>query len=123
MKRLVILGVVFLAVILLSFVGCGVNTYTETETEVSTNVNQEFIISLHNPSPRVGSRWYESHDDKILALIEETYAPDDEAHPDFGGNAEFRFKALKVGKTEAIFLYKTVTGTLNQEKVFNITIE
>ena len=123
MKKLVVLWVMVMGVILLASAGCGVDTYTETEATISTSVNQEFIIALQHPSPRVGNHWEESHNDKMLSLIEITYTPDDKSHPDFGGTQNFRFKAMEAGRTEAAFTYKTVTDRIIEQKEFNIDIK
>ena len=123
MKKLVILTVVILAVILLTVIGCGVDTYTDTDAAINTSVNQEFVIVLNNPNPRVGNHWYESYNDKMLTLVDTTYSPDDESHPDLGGTLNYQFKALETGTTEVVFTYKTVTDRVIEKKVFNIDIE
>jgi len=128
MKKLIISGVVIMAVMILGAAGCSalfnrVATYTEADTSIIASINQEFIIALHNPSPRVGNHWYESYDDTMLSLIDTEYTPDDKSHPDFGGTQNYRFRPLKEGKTEATFTYKTATDRTIRQKVFDVDIK
>lgn len=127
MKKLAVSIVGIMAIITLEAAGCSIfnrtATYTEADTSITTSINQEFIIALQNPTPRVGNRWYESFDDTILSLIDTEYNPDDEAHPDFGGTQNYRFRPLKRGITEATFTYKTATDQVIKQKVFSIRID
>lgn len=126
MKKLAISFVGIMAIITLETAGCSlfnrVATYIEADTSITTSINQEFIIALHNPSPRLGNRWYESYDDTMLSLVDTEYTPDDKSHPDLGGTQSYRFSPLKEGKTEAIFTYKTATDKVIRQKVFSIDI-
>ncbi len=126
MKKLAISVTGIMMIITLGVAGCSlvnrVATYTEADTSIIASTNQEFIIALHNPSPRVGNRWYESYDDTMLSLIDTEYTPDDKSHPDLGGTQNYRFSPLKSGKTEATFTYKTATDRVIKQKVFSIDI-
>jgi predicted secreted protein len=127
MRKLAISVVGIMAIITLEAAGCSlfnrVATYTEADTSITTSMDQEFIIALHNPSPRLGNRWYESYDDTMLSLVDTEYTPDDKSHPDFGGTQNYRFRSLKEGKTEASFTYKTATDRVIRQKVFSIEIK
>ncbi len=128
MKKLIILSVVIMAVMILGAAGCSAlfnraATYTEADISIIASINQEFIIALQNPTPRVGNHWEERHDDTMLSLIDIEYTPDDKSHPDFGGTQNYRFRPLKEGKTEATFTYKTATDRVIEQKVFDVDIK
>ena len=121
MKRLLALGVVALSVTLLVAGGCQAHTHTDAEKTIITHVDQEFTISLR-VTTRLGASWEESHDGNLLTLLESQIVMDKPSEP-VSGNAEFRFKALKQGKTEITFtLRHGATGPVRVQKVFTVEI-
>lgn len=100
-----------------------IDIYTDAEETISARVGEEFAIALH-ANPRLGTNWYETHDDNMLALVESTYKPDDETRPGVSGTQYFHFKALNTGRTKIAVTYKHgTTGPVREEKVFNVDIK
>ena len=120
MKKKLIIGLI-LAMLLVP-VSCAAPAYTDAEKTIITHVDQEFTISLR-VTPRLGARWEESHDGNLLTLLESQIVMDKPLEPVFG-NAEFRFKALKKGKTEITFTLELgSTGPVRDQKVFTVDIK
>ena len=118
----VILMVILLAVFLVAGYGCRVKTYTDAEETISTKVNQEFAIALES-TPRLGTNWYETHDDEMLTLVESSFVAKDKLRP-VSGTRYFHFKALKAGETEITVTYQHgTTGLVREQKVFNVDIK
>ncbi len=99
-----------------------VNIYTDKEKMISTSVNQEFAIALYS-NPRLGSNWYETHDENMLALVESTFIAYNPSTP-VDGTERFLFKALKPGRTEITITYRHgTTGPIREQQVFNVDIK
>ena len=90
------------------------------EQEIQATVNQEFDIDLEI-TLRLGSDWEESHDDCVLALIENTYYSDDDPQS-VSGTRRFRFKPLKSGETHIIFTLIHETGPIFEQRIFVVDI-
>jgi len=98
------------------------NTISDDSETISVGVNEEFTISLR-VTPRLGERWEESHDENLLSLLESEIVMDNPQEP-VSGAAEFRFKALQIGKTEITFtLGHGSTGSVKDQKVFKVAIK
>ncbi|MBA7690363.1 hypothetical protein ES703_98889 [subsurface metagenome] len=121
-RRLLIVPCVVALAALLVVGGCQAHTHTDAEKTIITHVDQEFTISLR-VTPRLGAYWEESHDGNLLTLLESQIVMDKPSEP-VSGNAEFRFKALKKGKTEITFtLGSGSTGPVRDQKVFTVDIK
>ncbi len=121
MKKLtVILGLVL--VMLLVPVSCAAPAYTDAEETISTSVGEEFVIALYS-SPRLGYNWYETHNEKMFALVESSFVAKDELRP-VDGTRYFHFKALKAGKTEITVICRHgKRGPIREQKVFTVDIK
>jgi len=126
-KRLLMLVTVTLVAISL-VAGCvgEVKTYTDSGQAVTIGVDQEFVIALGS-NPTTGYGWQESYDEGMLRLVEKKYKPGEEAEESAvgaGGVEYFRFKALKMGKTEITLVYKRPgEEEFREQKVFTIGIK
>jgi len=126
-KRLSLLVVV--ALLATSLVaGCvgEVKTYTDSGQTINIDVNREFVVALGS-NPTTGYSWQESHDETMLELVGKTYKPGKEAEQGAvgaGGVEYFRFKALKMGKTEITLVYKRLWEEEPlEQKVFIVNIK
>jgi len=107
MKKLLILVAVVATCILAGCVG-EIKTYTNSGQRIDIGVNQEFVIALGS-NPTTGYGWQESYDQNMLELVEKAYEPGEEAKQGLigaGGVEYFRFKPLKIGKSEITLVYK-----------------
>ena len=123
MKRFLVL---VLTLIVCFMAGCygGAKTYTDESKTITVGVEQEFVIALDS-NPTTGYDWEETHDESMLALVEDKYEPDEKAEGlvGAGGTQYFRFIALKKGNTEITLVYKRSWETESaEEKVFNVSI-
>ena len=98
-----------------------IDSYTDAGETISTSVGGEFAIALYS-NPRLGTNWYETHDEKMLALVESPFVAKDKLQP-VDGTRYFHFKALEAGKTEIALTYQHgTTGPVSEQKVFKIDI-
>jgi|GEM_PF-1715520 len=98
-----------------------IDSYTDAGETISTSVGGEFAIALYS-NPRLGTNWYETHDEKMLALVESPFVAKDKLQP-VDGIRYFHFKALEAGKTEIALTYQHgTTGPVSEQKVFKIDI-
>ena len=127
MKRFSILVMVaVLTMCMLS--GCvgEVKTYTDSGQTIDVSVNQEFVIALGS-NPTTGYSWQVSHDENMLELVESKYETGEEAKQGVvgaGGVELFRFKALKIGRTEITMVYKRPWEEQSlDQKVFTVNVK
>ena len=118
-KKLIGLVVVSL---LLASVSCAAPAYTDAEETISTSVGEEFAIALYS-NPRLGFNWYETHNEKMFALVESSFVAKDKLSP-VDGTRYFHFKTLKAGKTEiTVTCRHGATGPIREQKVFTVDIK
>jgi len=103
-----------------------VKTYTDSGQTINIGVNQEFVIALGS-NPTTGYMWQVSHDKNMLDLVESKYEMGKEAKQGVvgaGGVELFRFKALKIGRTEITIVYKRPWEKQSvDQKLFTVNIK
>ena len=127
MRKLLMLVVVIVIFLMTGCVG-RVNTYTDSGQTIDIGVNQQFIIVLGS-NPTTGYSWQVIYDETVLELVdgESTYEGGKEVKQGAvgaGGMEYFRFKTLKVGKTEITMVYKrSWEEEILEQKVFTVNID
>lgn len=125
MKRSLLLVLTLVAIVCLC-VGCsgGIKAHIDVEKTIVTSVGQEFTIALDS-NPTTGYDWEETHDENILALVEDKFEPDEKAKGlvGAGGTQYYRFLALKEGDTEITVTYQRPwEDTYVSQKVFRVNV-
>jgi inhibitor of cysteine peptidase len=116
-----------LLIVLTTFLVAGciqVETYSDEGQGIDTGVNQQFAIAL-GANPSTGYSWQASYDETMLELVEKTYKEEaKEGLVGAGGVEYFRFKALKIGRTQVTLTYKQPWegGGVGETKVFAVHI-
>jgi predicted secreted protein len=99
-----------------------VKVYTDEQLTINASAGEEFAIVLV-ANPRLGTSWYETYDENILALVESKFIADTPLTP-VAGTKWFLFKALKSGKTEITLTYKHGdSGPVRDQKVFRVDVK
>jgi inhibitor of cysteine peptidase len=113
------------------FIGCvngAVNAYSDPEEIIGSSPEKEFVILIALESnPTTGYSWQASCDSTILELVEEAFELGIYAKENIvgaGGTQLFRYKALKSGEAEIIFVYKrSWEPEILDIKVFTVDIK
>ena len=88
----------------------------------SASVGEEFAVRL-DVTIRLGQDWYVEHDESILVLTEKEYIPGPE-FLDIGGAREFRFRALRAGRTDITCTRKHGgNGPVLEHRIFMVEID
>jgi len=96
-----------------------VSYYFDANKTIIAKVGEEFTIGF-DTFTRGGSHWIETHDEKMISLVDWHLVA---SPPAFNpATTWFLFKALQSGKTQITFKYY-VPEELGDQKVFNIEIE
>jgi len=99
-----------------------IEVHTDADKTIGANVGEEFAIALA-ANPRLGTNWYETYDENMLALVESEFVADTPLTP-VAGTKWFLFKALKSGKTEITLTYKHGdSGPVRDQKVFRVDVK
>jgi inhibitor of cysteine peptidase len=130
MKRLLVVITASILTILL-ITGCGswaVKAYSDPEETIGSSPDKEFVILIALESnPTTGYSWQASCDSTVLELVEETFEIGIYAKENIvgaGGTQLFRYKALKSGEAEIIFVYKrSWEPEILDIKVFTVDIK
>jgi inhibitor of cysteine peptidase len=106
--------------------GCiKVETYTDEGQGIDTEVNQQFVIALGSNPGSTGYSWQASYDETMLELVggQSTYEEPKSGLVGAGGVEYFRFKALKIGRTQITLVYKRAwEEEVIDQKVFAVHI-
>jgi inhibitor of cysteine peptidase len=113
------------------FIGCvngAVNAYSDPEEIIGSSPEKEFVILIALESnPTTGYSWQASCDSTVLELVEEAFELGIYAKENIvgaGGTQLFRYKALKSGEAEIIFVYKrSWEPEILDIKVFTVDIK
>lgn len=124
MKRLT--AVLMAALLLSALWGCGggaAATYTEADTSITAQVDEQFVIVLE-ANPTTGYQWMASYDNDALELVNNEYQADENKEPvvGSGGQSHFTFKALKAGGHKITMTYKRPWETTGDETVKEFTV-
>jgi len=124
MKRLA--AVLMAAMLLGALWGCGggaVATYTEADTSITAQVDEQFVIVL-KANPTTGYQWMASYDNGALELVDNEYQADEhkESMVGGGGSSRFTFRALKAGSHKITMTYKRAWETTGDETVKEFTV-
>jgi inhibitor of cysteine peptidase len=102
-----------------------VETYRDEGQAIDTEVNQQFVIALGS-NRTTGYSWQESYDGTMLELVggQSTYKEEAKQGLLGGGGVEyFRFKAVKIGRTQITLVYQRAwEEEIIDQKVFTIHI-
>jgi len=125
MKRLT--AVLMAALLLGALWGCGgaAATYTEADTSITAQVDEQFVIVLE-ANPTTGYQWMASYDNGALELVDNEYQANEQAEGMVGGggHSHFTFKALKAGSHKITMTYKRSWETSGDEtgQEFTVTV-
>jgi len=130
MKRLIMVGLVSMALLTLVLPGCATSAraFTEPSQIINTGVNQEFVIALGS-NVSTGYSWQAAYDEKALTLVEQTYKEQDNTGKQIVGAAGteyFKFKSLSKGETEVTFTYRRPweePSAQDQTLVFTVNVK
>jgi inhibitor of cysteine peptidase len=117
-----------LLIVLTTFLVAGclqVKTYSDEGQGIDTGLNQQFVIALGSNPGSTGYSWQASYDETMLELVggKSTYKEPKSGLVGAGGIEYFRFKALKIGRTQITLVYKRAwEEEVIDQKVFAVHI-
>ena len=83
----------------------GVKTYTIPEQVINIGVNEKFVIDLACADKAESLKWEIKYDATMLEFVDGGFKLGGERPSEAAGTKWFKFKALKIGKTEITLVY------------------